>query len=94
MVLLEGSRELGDDSGYFDSAQEDPFLSLELDVFGPPDESGEVALRLDVIARPEVPGSLLEKRVRLLLDLLHASFSLAAFALGLRSTYHEFSGLR
>jgi len=42
-------------------------LSLEPDVFGPFDKSGQVSLRGDVTADAESLGSLLEQRVSLLL---------------------------
>ena len=49
-IFLKGSRELSDSSGHFKSCQEDSFLSLEGDVLGPLDESGEISAWLNVIS--------------------------------------------
>jgi len=43
----------------------DLLLTLKADILGPFDESGEVALGLDVLADTEVPGPLLDERVLL-----------------------------
>lgn len=47
-VLVERRRELGDRRGDLEPLAEDDLLALEADVFGPLDEAGQVALRLDV----------------------------------------------
>jgi hypothetical protein len=56
-------------------------LALEGDVLGPSHESGEVTFGLHVVAHPEVAGSLLEERVRFLLDLFGALFGFYSFCL-------------
>ena len=42
-ISVEGSGELSNESGDFDSSHEDPLLSLQLDVLRPSDESGEIS---------------------------------------------------
>lgn len=81
LVLVEGSRELGNGGRDLDSGKKDAFLSLKGDVFGPLDEPGEVASGLDAVSDAEIARSLLEERVDLLLDLLSALFSLSSFSL-------------
>jgi hypothetical protein len=81
LVLVEGAGELGDGGGHLDAGEEDAFLSLEGDVFGPLDEAGEVALGLDGVAHSEVAGTFLEEGVHSLLHLLCSLFSLNAFSL-------------
>ena len=85
LVLLKGSGELGNDSRYFNSTEKDSFLSLELDILGPLDESGQVSFGLNIVAHSEVSGSLFEERVCLLLNLLHTSLSFDSFTLQLSS---------
>jgi len=41
----------------------DFLLTLKADILGPLDESGEIALGLDILADTEVSGSLLDERV-------------------------------
>ena len=84
MIFFEGSGELSDDGWDFDSAQEDSFLPLELNILWPSDEPGEVSLRLDGVSNSIVSGSLLKEGVSLLFDFLTSSlFSLCSFSLGL-----------
>jgi hypothetical protein len=80
LVLIEGSGELGNCRGDLYSAQEDSFLSLENDVFGPLDEPGEVASGQNVVADSEVARAFLEERVALLLDLLATFLDLLSFS--------------
>ena len=79
LISFESSGELSDGGWDFQSGEEDSFLSLEGDVFGPFDESGQVSGRLDVVTESEVSWSLFEKRVCFLLDFLDSSFSLGSF---------------
>jgi hypothetical protein len=81
LVFVEGSGELSDCGGYFDSGEENSFLALEGDVFGPFDEAGEVGLVLDGVADSVVTGSLFEERVHLLLYFLGSLFAFDAFTL-------------
>jgi len=62
LVLLEGLLELVDGGGHLQSLEQNSLLSLDTDVSGPLDESGEVTLGLDVTSDAEVAGVLLEKR--------------------------------
>ena len=50
LVSIEGSGELSDGWGDFDSVEENPFLALEDDVFGPLDEAGQIAFGYNVVA--------------------------------------------
>lgn len=72
---------MGNGGGNFDSGQKNPFLSLEGDIFGPLDESSEVAAGLNVVADAEVAGPLFEKRVSGLFDFLASLFSFSSFGL-------------
>ena len=65
---VQGGVELVDGGGDPEPGLQHHLLPLEADVLGPPDEPGQVAGGLDVLADPEVPGSLLEQRVH---DPLH-----------------------
>ena len=68
---VQRHRELVDGRRNLETLLKDGLLPLEDDVLGPSDESGQVALGLDVLADSEILGPLLEERVdRLLLDLL------------------------
>ena len=49
-VLVESVGELGDGGGNLETLVKDNLLALELDVFGPLDEAGQVGLGLDVLA--------------------------------------------
>jgi len=62
-LLVQGLGELVDAWGHLESLLENGALSLELDVFWPSNESGEVSFWLDVLADAKVLGSLLEERV-------------------------------
>jgi hypothetical protein len=79
LIFLEGSGELSDGRWDFQSGKKDSFLSLEGDVFGPFDESGQISGWLDVVTESEVSWPLFEKRVCFLLDFLDGSFSLCSF---------------
>ena len=54
-------------------------MSLESDIFGPFDESGQISGWLDVVTKSEVSWSLLEEWVSFLFDSLDGSFSLGSF---------------
>jgi len=79
--------ELGNAWGDLESLHEDSLLSLDSDVLGPFDESGEIFLGLDVASNSEVSGALLEEGVLLgsgttgLDDSLLSLFLLDLFAL-------------
>jgi len=62
-VLVEGVAELSDRRWDLEALVEDDTLSLETNVLGPLDESGQVTSRLDVLANAEVLWLLLEERV-------------------------------
>ncbi len=79
MISFQGSGELSDGGWYFQSCEENSFLSLEGDVFGPFDESGQVSGRLYVVTESEVSWSLFEERVCFFFDFLDGSFSLGSF---------------
>jgi len=66
-VLVEGVRELGNCGGDLQTLVKDDLLALETDIFGPLDEPGQVLLVREVTTDTEGLGSLLEKRVGLLL---------------------------
>jgi len=53
--------ELVDGGGHLQSGEENSLLSLNTDVLGPLDKSGEITLGLDVTTDSEVSGALLEK---------------------------------
>lgn len=63
--FLNSVGELGNAWGDLESLHEDSLLSLDSDVLGPSDESGEVSLGLDVSTDSEVSGALLEEGVLL-----------------------------
>ena len=62
MIFLNSLGELVDGGGHLESLHEDSLLSLDSDVLGPFDETGEVSLWLNVTSESEVLGSLLEER--------------------------------
>jgi len=69
---IQGHRELVNRRRNFETLLKDGLLSLEDDVLGPADETGQIALGLDVLTDAEILGPLLEKRIdRLLLHLLN-----------------------
>jgi len=61
LVLLESLSELVNGRGDLQSLEENSLLSLNTDVLGPLDKSGEVSLGLDVTTDSEVSRALLEK---------------------------------
>lgn len=61
LVSVNSSLELVNGRGNLKSLEEDSLLSLNPNVFGPSDESGEVSLGLDVASDSEVAGVLLEE---------------------------------
>ena len=63
LVLVKGVGEDVQRSGHLESHHEDGLLSLDSNVLGPLDESGEVSDGLDITTNSEVLGSLLEKGV-------------------------------
>jgi hypothetical protein len=64
-VLVGGVLELSDRRRNLQAHVEDLLLALKTDILGPLDETGEVALGLDVLTDTEVTGTLLEERVLL-----------------------------
>jgi len=64
LVLLEGLSELVDLRGHLQSLHQDSLLSLDANVLGPSDETGEVTLWLDVSSKTEVASILLEEGSR------------------------------
>lgn len=81
LVFVEGFGELGNQWGNFDSGEENSFLSLEGDVLGPSDESGQISFGLNIVADSKIARPALEERIRFLLDFLHCSFSFGSFTL-------------
>jgi len=65
LVGFQGVGELIDGWWDLQSLHEDSLLTLELDVSGPSDETGQVTTMLDVIANSEVAWSTLEQWVSL-----------------------------
>lgn len=65
-VLVQGGGELGKSRGDLETVLQDLLLSLQTDILGPLDETGEVSLGLDVLSNSEGSRSLLEQRVLLL----------------------------
>lgn len=63
--FVDSVSELGNAWGDLESLHEDSLLSLDSDVLGPFDESGEISLGLDVASNSEVSGALLEEGVLL-----------------------------
>jgi len=63
--FLDSVGELGNAWWDLESLHEDSLLSLDSDVLGPSDESGEISLGLDVTTNSEVSGALLEEGVLL-----------------------------
>lgn len=61
LVLVDGGLELGNGWGDLQALHEDGLLALDADVTGPLDETGEVALGLDVTTDTEVAGVLGEE---------------------------------
>jgi len=65
LVGFQGVGELIDGWWDLQSLHEDSLLTLELDVLGPSDETGQVTTMLDVIADTEVAWSTLEQWISL-----------------------------
>ena len=63
MVSVDGGAELVQCGRNLESLEEDSLLSLEDNVFGPSDESGQISSGLDVTTDSEVSGLLFEERV-------------------------------
>ena len=61
LVLVDGLVELSDGWGDLKAAHKDSLLALDADIAGPFDETGEVALGLDVTSNAEVAGVLGEE---------------------------------
>jgi hypothetical protein len=70
LVLFEGFRELSNNSGNFDSVQQDSFLSLENNIFGPFDKSCKISSWLNIIANSKISWFLLKQGINLLLNFL------------------------
>lgn len=62
-VTVEGVLELSNSRRDLETEAQDLLLALQLNILGPLDEAGQVALRLDVLANTEVARALLEERV-------------------------------
>ena len=62
LVLVNGLGELVDGGRDLEALEKNALLSLDANVFGPFDEAGKVADRLDVTTDSEVLGRLLEER--------------------------------
>lgn len=77
LVLVNSVGELVDGWGDLQSHEEHGLLSLDTDVLGPLDESGEVADGLDVTTDTEVLGALLEEGGAGVLSLLVADDNLS-----------------
>ena len=71
---------MGDCGGNFDSVEQNSFLSLENDVLGPLDESGQISLGLYVVTSSEVARSFLEEGVGLLFNFLSSLFGFLSFS--------------
>ena len=67
--------------GNFYSGEKNSLLSLEGDVLGPPDKSGEVSFGLNIVADSEISGSFFEEGISLLFDFLDSSFGFCSFTL-------------
>lgn len=65
MVSVDGGLELVQCWGNLESLEEDSLLSLEDNVFGPSDESGQISDGLDITTNSEVSGFLFEEGVSL-----------------------------
>jgi len=65
LVSVDSGAELVQCGRNLESLEEDSLLSLEDDVFGPSDESGQISSGLDITTNSEVSGSLFEERVSL-----------------------------
>jgi len=63
LVLVNGMGELSNGWGNLEALHKDGLLSLNADILGPLDETGEVSDWLDVTANSEVLGRLLEEGV-------------------------------
>ena len=61
LVLVNGRLELVDVGWDLKALEKDALLSLDADILGPLDETGEVANWLDVTTDSEVLGALLEE---------------------------------
>jgi len=61
LVLIDGVGELSNGWGNLKALHKDGFLSLNADVLGPFDETGEVSLGLNVTTDSEVAGVLNEE---------------------------------
>jgi len=63
LISVNGLRELVQCGRNLQSLEEDFLLSLENDIFGPSDESGQISSGLDITTDSEVSGLLFEERV-------------------------------
>lgn len=62
-VLVEDVLELGNRRGHLQAHVEDLLLALEADILRPLHHAGDIALGLDILANPEVAGTLLDERI-------------------------------
>lgn len=65
-LFIQSLSKLMDRAGDLQTLLQNGFLPLELDVFGPPDESREIPFWLDGLSDSKVFGSLFKKRIGLL----------------------------
>jgi len=63
LVTLNGAVELSDSWWDLEALHQNTLLALNTDVLGPPDEAGEVSLRLDVSSDSKVAWVLFEQRI-------------------------------
>lgn len=67
-VAVEDVLELGQSRGDLQAHLKDLLLSLEADILGPLHHAGDVSLGLDILTDTEVAGSLLKKRVLIMIS--------------------------
>ena len=67
MVLVNSLLELVEGRRHLQSLEQDSLLTLNTNIFWPPDEAGQVSLGLDVASNSEVFGVLFEERAVILL---------------------------
>lgn len=62
-IAVQGVVELSERRGNFEAEVQDLLLALKTDIFGPLDETRQIALGLDILANAEVARALFKKRV-------------------------------
>ena len=81
-VAVSNVLELSNRRGDLQTKVEDLLLALKTDVRGPPNHATKVTLGLDVLTDAEVLGTLLEKRVLLLIRAFEVNARIASTYLG------------